>query len=315
MNRITAFALAVPLAIVAVAAQSAAAAPPAEPPSAEQTDTVPTDLVTLTDDTQTISVGLPNSWTDVETAPRDGVPSIIAAPDLEAYRSPSDAPGATLQVGTFTSDTDPSIYRVVTTCADQTVVDYDDGVLVGSQLVGTRCGDDGLGEFHAVVANPANQAFTAYLLVMIAGPDDVPIVDGILDSFEVTDAATAVGSVPPSTVSGEVVTTDFVTLTDDTGTISVDVPSSWVDVDTTPIGEFPQIEATPYQQAYYDTFDVPGATYRVINFTPDTESLAHGFASPDGCAVEEVQPYDDGVLVGSHLVDSAVDRSALPSST
>ena len=105
-------------------------------------------------------------------------------------------------------------------------------------------------------------------------------------------------------MSGEVVTSDFVTLTDDTGTISVDVPSSWADVDTAPIGEFPQIEATPYRQAYYDTFDVPGVTYRVINFTPDTESLAHNFASPDGCAAEEVQPYDDGVLVGSHLVDS-----------
>ena len=132
-----------------------------------------------------------------------------------------------------------------------------------------------------------------------------PIVDGILTTFEVTDAATDAGSVPASTVSSGVVTTDFVTLTDDSGTISVDVPSSWTDVDTAPLGgEFPQIEATPYRQAYYDTFDVPGVTYRAIHFTTDTESLVHNFAVPDGCAHEAVQPYDDGVFVGSHLIDS-----------
>jgi hypothetical protein len=303
MTRATKLAIVAAMAVAAltVAGQTASAA--AQPEGPNPATAIPADFVMLTDDTGTITVGLPSSWSDVETAPRDGIPSIIAAPDLQAYRGPSDGPGATLQVAPFTSDTDPSGFAIVAACANQEVVGYDNGVLVGSQLVGTTCRGDGLGEFHAIVANPANQAFTAHVIVTVASPSEAPIVDGILNTFEITDAA-PVGSVPPTAEPGVVETIDFVTLTDDTGTISVDVPSSWVDIDTAPIGEFPQIEATPYRQAYYDTFDVPGATYRVINFTPDTESLAHNFASPDGCAAEEVQPYDDGVLVGSYLVDS-----------
>ena len=302
-------ALSVPLALLAAGPSAIAAAPqhsPAEPFRSDVGAAVPADFVTLTDDTGTITVGLPSSWTDVETAPRDGVPSVLAAPDLQAYVSPEDAPGATVQVATYTSDTDPSIFGLVATCADQEVVGYDDGVLAGSQLLGTGCGHDGLGEFHAVVANPANQAFTAYLLVTIASPDEAPIVDGILTSLHVTGAGTDAGSAPASIVAGGKVTTDqFVTLTDDSGTIAVDVPSSWTDVDTAVLaGEFPQIEATPYRQAYYDTFDVPGVTYRAIHFTTDTESLVHNFALPNGCAHEAVQPYDDGAFVGSHLIDS-----------
>ena len=302
-------ALSVPLALLAAGPSAIAAAPqhsPAEPFRSDDGAAVPADFVTLTDDTGTITVGIPSSWTDVETAPRDGVPSVLAAPDLQAYVSPEDAPGATVQVATYTSDTDPSIFGLVATCADQEVVGYDDGVLAGSQLLGTGCGHDGLGEFHAVVANPANQAFTAYLLVTIASPDEAPIVDGILTSLHVTGAGTDAGSAPASIVAGGKVTTDqFVTLTDDSGTIAVDVPSSWTDVDTAALaGEFPQIEATPYRQAYYDTFDVPGVTYRAIHFTTDTESLVHNFALPNGCAHEAVQPYDDGAFVGSHLIDS-----------
>jgi hypothetical protein len=124
-------------------------------------------------------------------------------------------------------------------------------------------------------------------------------------SSEDTVAETSVPTTSGAVASSGVVTTDFVTLTDDSGTIIVDVPSSWTDVDTAPSGgEFPQIEATPYRQAYYDTFDVPGVTYRAIHFTTDTESLVHNLAIPDLCAHEAVQPYDDGSFVGSHLVDS-----------
>src|SRR5262245_41135101 len=160
MNRTTKLVVAAGLAAatIAIAGGSAGATPP---------PTQPADFVTLTDDTGTITVGIPTSWTDVETAPRNGVPSVLAAPDLEAYRSPSNASGTTLQVGPFTTDTDPSIFSLVTACADQQVVAYDDGALVGSELVGTACGDDGLGEFHAIVANPSSQAFTAYLLVNV----------------------------------------------------------------------------------------------------------------------------------------------------
>ena len=57
---------------------------------------------------------------------RDGAPRRRAERHRHArpagVPSPADAPGATLQVGTFTSDTDPSIFGIVTTYANQEVV-------------------------------------------------------------------------------------------------------------------------------------------------------------------------------------------------
>ena len=85
MNRATKVVVAAGLAATTMSAagrSAAAAPPPTEPPTFEG-EAIPADFVTLTDDTGTINVGVPNSWTDLETAPRDGVPSVLAAPDLQ----------------------------------------------------------------------------------------------------------------------------------------------------------------------------------------------------------------------------------------
>jgi hypothetical protein len=54
-------------------------------PGAELGTPIPADFVLLTDDTGAITVGVPGSWTDVDTTPAGDTPSIWAAPDLDAF--------------------------------------------------------------------------------------------------------------------------------------------------------------------------------------------------------------------------------------
>src|SRR5262245_27991202 len=108
MNRATKLALAigVPAAIVATGVQSvSASAPPTAPPVTDAGFVVPADFRFLTDDTGAITVGVPGSWTDVDTAPADGTPSIWAAPDLVALLTSIEAPGVMFEAEPFTADT------------------------------------------------------------------------------------------------------------------------------------------------------------------------------------------------------------------
>ena len=77
-------------------------------------------------------------------------------------------------------------------------------------------------------------------------------------------------TVPPGTELGTPIPTDFVPLVDDTGTISVEVPSSWNDVDAAPDGETPSIVASPDRDGLLGSFDVPGMTYRADSYQADT---------------------------------------------
>ena len=97
-------ALAVGLAVALVAAaQSAAATPPTEPPDSDGGTSIPAGFVFLTDDTGAITVAVPESWTDVDTAPLDGwLPQIQAAPDRADYLDTFVVPGVTYRAASFT---------------------------------------------------------------------------------------------------------------------------------------------------------------------------------------------------------------------
>ena len=196
MNRATKLTLvvALPVAALAAAGQSASAAPPStEPPGAEPGNAVPADFVTLVDDTETITVAVPISWADVDTALFDGfVPQIEAAPDRHAYIETFDVPGVTFRAVSFTPDTETLTlnFGLVSGCADEEVAAYDDGVFAGTQRTYSGCGKQRLAEFHVIAANPDNQAFTALLIIQITGPDEASIVDVILSTFNTNQRPT-----------------------------------------------------------------------------------------------------------------------------
>jgi hypothetical protein len=332
MNRASKLALAVvlPIAVLTAAGQTAAAtAPPTEPPGTDLGTPVPADFVPLVDDTGTITVEVPGSWTDVDTAPNDALPFIEASTDRQAYNDTFDVPGVTYVATPFNTDTEAAArqFGLEGGCADEVVQPYDDGVFVGSHLIYTECGG-GSAEFHVIAANPANQAFTAMLRIQITGPAEQPILDGILATFNVTAEAATGSSVPgastvttaatPTTATatgsafppptGEI-PADWTRLVDDTQTIAIAVPSTWTAIDPAPGNNedgtpLPWISATTDQALFFpaagtaDTFSVPGVIYRAFPYDADTAGRLETSDLHEICAADPVQTYDDGFFVG-----------------
>ena len=116
--------VALPIAVATATGTAGASAPPTLPPG----------YVVLEDDTGLLTVAVPDTWTDIDTAPgstADGpVPWISASPDLESFESTFDVPGMRYVAVPFTAD--PSSLTVDFglpdgACTDLEVVPYDDG--------------------------------------------------------------------------------------------------------------------------------------------------------------------------------------------
>jgi hypothetical protein len=209
MNRLRAFALAMswPVAIGAAAGHTASAAP-APTGSPDPGVAIPADFVQLTDDTGTIGVGVPSSWAEVETWPLDDGPSIVASTDIDGFVDTFDVAGMIYSAWNFTDATDmvaegvAAVTGALDACAGGEVLGYDDGLFVGSERVYTGCGSTGLGEYHVIVADPPDRAFTAVLRIKVTSPDQLPFVDGIRATFD-SAAGDQIGgpSAPTTTVA------------------------------------------------------------------------------------------------------------------
>ncbi len=96
--------------------------------------------------------------------------------------------------------------------------------------------------------------------------------------------------------------TDYVTVTDDSGVISVDVPAEWSDVDGRAFeGVGPSVAASPDVQSFYDGFTVPGVEVTATkNFAPDELLDVLGILT-DGLPCDVVgdpQDYSDPLYTG-----------------
>jgi hypothetical protein len=188
--------LAVPAVLVA-ASQASGAAPP----------TIPPGYVELVDDTGTITVVVPETWNDLDTAPgtnEDGTPQpwISAAPDYEAFRTTLTASGFQYFAAPYTADPESLIdeYGMPEGACDSLEVSpYDDGVFVGVAQLGEGCAETGDTTWVLVVANPSDQSSTAVLQIQSATAADDEAVVMILDTFNRTADAAAPESTPPST--------------------------------------------------------------------------------------------------------------------
>ncbi len=97
--------------------------------------------------------------------------------------------------------------------------------------------------------------------------------------------------------------TDYVTATDDSGTLSVSVPAEWADVDGAPIDiggvSSPSIVASSDVEAFNNNWDVPGVQFvsssALVGYTAD-ELL--DLAAVTDCTSEGREDYDDGVFTG-----------------
>ncbi len=102
------------------------------------------------------------------------------------------------------------------------------------------------------------------------------------------------GSVTDTTIAG-----DFQTITDETGALSVDVPSDWTTIPVPGSQDIgPAVAASADGTDFTTGFTVPGMVFVATkNAVADLDSLFPVFAR-DGCTVEPIADYDDGVFKG-----------------
>jgi len=188
------------LAAVALSTIASVPVPPSEPIP------IPDGYVPLVDSTGLLVVAVPDTWTDVDLLPavRDGIaqPYLAASPDLTAFFSSFDVPGA--MYAAFPFEDDPlelvRAYGLDGGCAALEVKTYDDPVFTGVVQVGTDCGASHM-NWNMVVASPADGSFTAVVQVQALPDDGAARV--VLLTFNVAPGAVATfDSVPAPAASG-----------------------------------------------------------------------------------------------------------------
>ena len=129
------------------------------------------------------------------------VPTISAATDLGVFADSFDAPGVRYGAFPFTPDAQTLLdrYGYPGGCDGESVVPYADGVFTGLWGQWTGCGATGQSTRHLIVGSPADNAFTAVVGVQLTGPQDQEAFDVVVDTFNVTPAATWPVSGPSST--------------------------------------------------------------------------------------------------------------------
>lgn len=100
--------------------------------------------------------------------------------------------------------------------------------------------------------------------------------------------------------------TDYVQVTDDTGTLTLEVPAEWADIATSPLeneGEtYPRIEAATDIDSFNSTFGVPGVKFLAVPAAgANIDDLLYGFGVND-CTDGGITDYDDGAFVGKYQV-------------
>jgi len=113
---------------------------------------------------------------------------------------------------------------------------------------------------------------------------------------------------PDDDVPSAAMYTEYVNVVDDSGTVSVDVPVEWADLDGTPRAEGPSIAASTSVEGFYSTWDVPGVeVWATRDYTSaDIEGLMDEFSLSPACLdVSDREDYEDPLYTGrwQFLVD------------
>lgn len=174
-------------------ASSSTAASSFPPPSGE----VPSSWTVLVDDTRTISIAAPSTWTHVDTVPLRSYagtpgPWISATTDqdlmfpAEGVADTFSVPGVVYTATPYNPDT-ASMLAAATEhyplCAAEPVHTFDNGNYAGHVQTFSGCGGTASRIVH-LAANPTDASFTAVLLIQLTGTSsDTTILNGFLLSF------------------------------------------------------------------------------------------------------------------------------------
>ena len=150
---------------------------------------------TLTDDTGVLTVDVPIEWDDIDTDARHDVGRRhrVRRGSWPRRRSPSTTPTYTTPGLVFTGLCHPSSLDETLAefapaegeCTDAGIEDYDDGVYTGRFQTFTDC--DGTGTVYVTVAAvPADNSFTAIVVMQLVSDADLEVLDQVFATFTVT---------------------------------------------------------------------------------------------------------------------------------
>jgi serine protease Do len=149
-----------------------------------------TDYVTVSDNTNAISVDVPVEWSDLDGEPRDSGPSIVAAVDAAGFLQSYDVPGVEVTASREAAAGDiDALLDEIGAGDDCTETlpreDYSDPLYTGRFQAYDGCGESGAG-YVVVAATPAEGDYVVLVLVNIVSDADLDALDHILDTFVVT---------------------------------------------------------------------------------------------------------------------------------
>ena len=107
----------------------------------------------------------------------------------------------------------------------------------------------------------------------------------------------------------------YVSVSDDSGSITVEVPVEWDDLDGRPQPEFgPSIWASPDIASFLDSFNTPGVIVEAtgLDGPPDLEGALTEFEFGAACTFAGTSPYSDALYTG--LIDEYTDCAGLGTS-
>ena len=105
--------------------------------------------------------------------------------------------------------------------------------------------------------------------------------------------------------AGEAATYDsYTTIIDDTGALTIDLPTAWSSLDTAPFtyddgSSLPQITGAPDLTSYYETWDTPGIFFSLVQSADILQVLAT-FAPSDACTDGGQYEYQDAAFLGTY---------------
>jgi hypothetical protein len=148
---------------------------------------------TLTDDTDVLTVDVPIEWDDIDTEPEtfdDGSvsPWIVASPSIAEYDSTYTTPGLTFTVLGPVPSLDETLAEFAPAdgeCTDAGISDYSDDLYTGRYQEFTDC--DGTSTVYVTVAAvPADNSFTAIVVMQLVSDADLEVLDQVFATFTVT---------------------------------------------------------------------------------------------------------------------------------
>ena len=150
-----------------------------------------TDFVQVADDTGTVAVQVPASWSDVDGTSREGadggpIPSIAAAPDLAGFYNTWEMPG--VEVLATASSPGDDLGALLddlgsgAECVDAGREPYEDNLYAGLAQYYSDCGGVGAA-LVSIAAQPPDGSFIVVVIVQMTSEADLAVLDQILQTF------------------------------------------------------------------------------------------------------------------------------------